>query len=523
MKKEKRARISSIMALIFLVALALLPGCQKEQQQDGGDGDSGTLTFSYFRPLWGASTYVKDGPYEKALEEAANVKINVQIVPVGEYDAKAQIMLSSKKFPDVMWALGPVDASWRGTENQGAFYPIEELLESHPAVKATAADDIWEMMRNEDGHIYFLPNTTSSEIPFYLYYRKDWFDELGIAEPTTIAELEKALEQLKVAKSEVIPMTVGNGEVRWMFKDLATSFGAVINTWQPSKEDPNTLIPSFSTEEQKEYLFWLQKMRSRGLLDAEADLNPDFSHGKQKFMTGKAACYPGGYPDMLEIYPQLLANDPDAEIGIMSPLTGPDGTKGGLRVNFPVDRGMYFNASLSAEKIEKIFDFLEWTLTDGHDLYYYGIEDKMCVVNEDGTKSKIPESMREDAYKNAQVEPLKFLSRREDLVDFADYEDQFEALGLGQYYENWRAKWDEYCANKYYDYLVPTVKSETNTKIGSQIQESCLNSTFGAVILSPDVTKKQYDDAVSAWLAAGGQDIIDEFNAAQTEKTKPTY
>lgn len=318
-------------------------------------------------------------------------------------------------------------------------------------------------------------------------------------------------------------MTVGNGEVRWMFKDLATSFGAVINTWQPSKEDPNTLISSFSTEEQKEYLFWLQKMRSRGLLDAEADLNPDFSHGKQKFMTGKAACYPGGYPDMLEIYPQLLANDPDAEIGIMSPLTGPDGTKGGLRVNFPVDRGMYFNASLSAEKIEKIFDFLEWTLTDGHDLYYYGIEDKMCVVNADGTKSKIPESMREDAYKNAQVEPLKFLSRREDLVDFADYEDQFEALGLGQYYENWRAKWDEYCANKYYDYLVPTVKSETNTKIGSQIQESCLNSTFGAVILSPDVTKKQYDDAVSAWLAAGGQDIIDEFNAAQTDKTKPTY
>ena len=58
MKKEKRARISSIMAVIFLVALALLPGCQKEQQQDGGDGDSGTLTFSYFRPVWGASTYV---------------------------------------------------------------------------------------------------------------------------------------------------------------------------------------------------------------------------------------------------------------------------------------------------------------------------------------------------------------------------------------------------------------------------------------------------------------------------------
>lgn len=516
MRKKKRVWMLAFM--LMLAAVGLMAGCQGEQKDE-----SDTLQFSYFRPVWGASTYTKDGPYEQALEEAAKVKIDVQIVPVGEYDAKAQIMLSSRKFPDAMWALGPVDVAWRDAENQGAFYPIEELLESHPAVKATAADEIWEMMRNEDGHIYFLPNTTSSEIPFYMYYRKDWFDKLGIAEPSTIEELEKALQKVKTAMPDVVPMTVGNGEVRWMFKDLATSFGAVINTWQPSKEDPNTLMPSFATEEQKEYLFWLQKMRSRGLLDAEADLNPDFSHGKQKFMTGKAACYPGGYPDMLEICPQLTANDPDARIGIMSPLTGPDGTKGGLRVNFPVDRGMYFNAALSAEKIAGIFDFLEWTLTEGHDLYYYGIEEKMCVINEDGSRSKIPESMREDAYKSAQVEPLTFLNRREDLVDFADYENQFETLGIGDYYEDWRAKWDMYCSNKYYDFLVPTVKSETNMAIGSQIQESCLNSTFGAVILSPDVNRKQYDDAVAAWLKAGGQKIIDEFNGAQTDKSKPSY
>ncbi len=518
MKKSLVRILACVLCVLMLVPMF---GCQSDEQGKSNSGD--TLSFSYLRPVWGAATYTKGGPYEQALFEAANVNINVQIVPVAEYDAKAAMIVTSGKFPDVMWALGPVDATWRDIEEQGAFYPIDELLESHPAVKATCSDDVWEMMRNQDGHIYFLPNTTSAEIPFYMYYRKDWFDELGIAEPTTIAELEAALETIKVAKPEVIPMTTGLGEIRWMFKDLGTSFGAVINTWQPSKDDPNTLIPSFATEEQKTYLLWLQNMRSRGLLDNESDLNPDFSHGKQKFITGKAACYPGGYPDVLETYPQLLANDPDAEIGIMSPLTGPDGTQGGIRVNFPVDRGMYFNGQLDADKMEAIFDFLEWTLTDGHDLYYYGIEGKMCTVNDDGSKSKIPVAQREDAYKSAQVEPLTFLNRREDLVDFADYEDQFEALGIGEFYPTWRAKWDEYCANKYYDYLIPTLRSETNIAIGSQIQESYLNATFGALILNPDVTAAQYDQAVAAWLEAGGQKIIDEFNAAQADKSKPEY
>ena len=80
-----------------------------------------------------------------------------------------------------------------------------------------------------------------------------------------------------------------------------------------------------------------------------------------------------------------------------------------------------------------------------------------------------------------------------------------------------------YIENRYYDYLMPTVASATNSEIGAQIQESYLNGVFGAVILDPTVTEADYDAAVQAWLEAGGQAIIDEFNAAQTSKAKPNY
>lgn len=513
--------VKKLMALLLAVLMVLpLIACHSNEETYK-EGDK--LSFTYLRPVWGAATYTPDGPYEKALEEAANVNIDVQIVPVTEYDAKAKLVISTKNFRDIIWALGPVDASWREIEDQGAFYPIEELLESHPAVKATVSDDIWEMMRNEDGHIYFLPNTTSSEIPFFMYYRKDWFDELGIEEPTTIGELEAALETIQTAKPDVIPMTVGLGASRWMFKDVGTAFGAVMNSWQPSPEDPNTLIPSFMTEGQKDYIFWLQDMYHRGLLDPDTDLNPDTSHGKNKFMTSRAACYPGGYPDMLELYAALQESDPDAEIGIMGPFTGPTGIQGGLRVNFPVDRGMYFNAKLSAEKIKAIFDFLEWTLTDGFNLCYYGIEGKMCIKNEDGSYSKIPNAMREDAYKSTQIEPLGFLNHQDYLVDFKDYQSQFEMLGIGDKYQYWYDEFQDYCSVKYYDYLVPTVKSETNIRIGAQLEENYLNATMASVILDHNVTREFYDRAANAWLKAGGQDIMNEFNAAQKDKSKPNY
>jgi len=516
MKKNAKKLVA-----LLLVLVMVLPMVACTPKDNTGNGD--TLEFSYLRPVWGAATYTPDGPYELAIEEAANVKINAQIVPVTEYDAKAKLIISTKDFPDVMWALGPVDVSWREIEDQGAFYPLNELLDSHPAVKATVSEDIWEMMRNEDGNIYFLPNTTSSEIPFFMYYRKDWLEELNIEEPKTIAELEACLEAVKEAKPGVIPMTVGLGASRWMFKDVGTAFGAVMNSWQPSPEDPNTLIPSFMTEGQKDYIFWLQDMYERELLDPDTDLNPDTSHGKNKFMTSRAFCYPGGYPDMIELYSSLLQSEPDAEIGVMGPFTGPNGIQGGLRVNFPVDRGMYFNTALPKEKITAIFDFLEWTLTDGFNLCYYGIEGKQCTKNEDGSFSKIPDAKREDAYKSTQVEPLSFLNHQDYLVDFADYKSQFEQLGIGDKYQYWYDSFQKYCENKFYDYLVPTNKSETNAKLGSQLEENYLNQTMASVILDANVTRAFYDRAAEAWRKAGGQAIMDEFNAVQKDKSKPNY
>lgn len=504
---------------------------KQENLSDGGREETGQadetgnaeapVTFTFMRGVWGEATFTKGGAYEQALKEMANVEVEVQITPIGEYDAKAKTIAGSGSLPDMMMAMGPVDSYWRDLENQGAFTPLDPYLETYPALKELADDSLWETLRNpEDGHIYFLPNTCVAEMPFFVYYRQDWFEELNLPEPETIEDLEAALEKIQTEMPNVTPMTVCAGATAWICKDLATSFGATVSGWTPDSE--GNIVPDYLSEESRDFAFWLQDMQNRGLLDKEADVNPDLTFGEQKFKTSRAAVIAGVFNQFTTYYTELAKNDPDAKIGILSPLTGPAGIKGGTRISFPMDRGYYIAAS--CQDVDGIMRFLSWTLTDGNDFRKWGIEGKTYTTDADGNKASIPDTEREADYKSSQIEPLTFVHKPEDNFSWDDYQRNFDAIGCGDYLEYFKTKWEEYCANKYYDYLNPTVVSPTNVEIGAQLGESYLTSYwYSGIITNPAITREEFAGAVEQWKQAGGQQIIDEINELQPNKSKPTY
>lgn len=537
-------RMHKLLALLLgiLTVVSLLAACadttqpQTDSQTQAGDTSSTEETqqpadntaetgeptrFTYMRGVWGPATFTPGGEYEQTLKELANVEVEVQIVPIGEYDAKVKTVAASGSLPDMMMAYGPTDAYWRDLENQGAFAPLDEYLEQYPALKSICDDSMWEMLRNpDDGHIYFMPNTCVAEMPFFIYYRQDWFEELGIEEPTTIAELEAVLETIKEKMPDVTPMTVAAGATAWLAKDLGTAFGATVSGW--TLDENGNLIPDHMDEETIDFAFWLQDMKERGLLDEEADVNPDLTFGEQKFKTSRAAVICGVFNQFTGYYTSLMENDPDAKIGIIGPLTGPDGTQGGTRISFPMDRGYYF--STTAEDLDGIMAFLNWSLTDGNDFRKWGVEGKTYTVDENGVKHSIPDTEREADWVSSQIEPLTFVHVPEDNFSWDDYQANFDAIGCGDYLEYFKEKWEAYCEVKYYDYRNPTTISATNNEIGAMLTESYLSSYwYSGIITNPAITREEFDGAVQQWLDAGGQQIIDEFNAAQPDKSEPTY
>ena len=152
------------------------------------------------------------------------------------------------------------------------------------------------------------------------------------------------------------------------------------------------------------------------------------------------------------------------------------------------------------------------------------MEGKTYTVDEDGVKHSIPDTEREADWVSSQIEPLTFVHVPEDNFSWDDYQANFDAIGCGDYLEYFKEKWEAYCQVKYYDYRNPTTISETNNEIGAMLTESYLSSYwYSGIITNPAITREEFDGAVQQWLDAGGQQIIDEFNAAQPDKSEPTY
>lgn len=480
-----------------------------EVKPRGGD----KVEFSYLRPTWGPATYTKGGAYETLLEELGNAEIEVQIVPVIDYDTKVNTVLASGDIPDVIWGSGPSVGIWRDGEEQGAFLPINEYLDKYPDVKAAVPDSIWERLRDENGDIYFIPHLIWPVVPFFLFYRQDLLEQADLAEPKTVDEFVTLLEALKTQFPEMAAFSMG---YEWHAKDLATAYEFSEFGWEPVPDDPDQIIPWYTQDKEIEFRFWLQDLHRRALLDPNYGVNREPNFSTDNFKAGKVVIATENWLAFPDIVTNLLQVEPNAKVGVLSPL----GPSAGTRTVFPVDRGFYVSARIADP--DGFFDFLNWTLTEGSDFRRYGVEGKTYnILNR--TKVPIPDVNREQDFRGPQIEPLRFLDPFSEKLDWDQMQLNFESAGVGDQFEYIRGKYEEYDKNEYPDYRNPFVISPTEAEDGPRLYEDYLRSTTESVIINHDLTREDWMAAVEKWKDAGGAQIIEEVNELQEDKSKPDY
>ncbi|MCZ8511649.1 extracellular solute-binding protein [Paenibacillus filicis] len=530
--KEQRWKRSSLSLAAVMMASALA-GCASTGNSSNPTGSaaspsqtatgnqtaasSAPYKFSYMTPVWVAATYTKGGPFEKELFKAANVDIDVQVLPVADYNQKVNVVLASGSIPDVLWGSGPTDKVWKDAQDQGAFLKINKYLDQYPAIKNAIPAALWDKLKDKNGDIYFIPNANFPITPFSLYYRKDWFDKLGIAEPKTIDELVADLEKIKnsdLGKQGIIPLSIGNMNYA---KDLATSFGLSLAGWEPSSSDPNKLIPWYANPKDIDFYFWMQDLMKKGLLDPAFKVDGDATQTKAKFIAGKAAVVTGNWSTFTDYVTKTQQNDKNAKVGVISPLTGPGGIPGGVRTQSGLyDRGFYVSAKI--KNPDAFFKFLNWTLTDGYNLTQYGIEGKTYVMK-DGQPASIPDGQRDPAYQRPQIDPLSFITPIDLKSSWAPMKASMDADTFAYV----KQKFDDYLKVKYSDYRDPFVDAPLQSKNETQMfNDYMLGVTQGAV-LNPQITKQNWMDALQKWEKAGGSAMIDEVNRLQTNKSNPDF
>ncbi|GGD59520.1 extracellular solute-binding protein [Paenibacillus nasutitermitis] len=248
------------------------------------------------------------------IKEKTGYNMQYEMLPAENADEKLNLLMASKESFDLMKLSS---AQFYNLATAGALEPIDELLAEHGNyINQAIKPESWGSATIDD-KIYALPETGAGvSIGEELVVRQDWLDELGLSIPTTTDELYTVLKTIK-EKKKIIPLTGSRDSI---YGDIAAAFG-VLTDW---KEVNGKLVHKAEQPEMKEFLAYMNKLYSEGLVDTEMPLNTA-SKAIEKFSSGQAAVYKLAWWNAGSTISALNKNTPDAAVSIIPYLKNKEG------------------------------------------------------------------------------------------------------------------------------------------------------------------------------------------------------
>lgn len=318
--------------------------------------DNATLPF---REDWAALV---------AIQQKYNVKLNIQPIPIADYQSKVGLALSTgENAPDVIVGTSTAGANASLALN-GAIVPIGDYAEWTPEfnarVKEFGREENVEALKLSDGKRYYMPSLFDK--PFYdggLILREDFLKAKGLEAPKTYDDLYAILKAYKEENPDSFPLTTIVAP-RVLYRMTMPSFGMSVGL--NSSTGTGTLSWNYETkeyfagavsEEYKGYVSFFNKLYREGLLDPE--MTQDSVSTAQKLATGKAmATY--GYYDQIGGWTQG-SEIPGFKLQMYPPLEGthgahhqPKNAVGGGLV-FPIGTSKRADFEQVVRKVDEIF------------------------------------------------------------------------------------------------------------------------------------------------------------------------
>src|SRR5690625_512510 len=293
-----------------------------EEQNDSNVEDAGEPTqISMMATLH--TPEVPDDRVLKEIERAADVELNIELVPDNNYADKLNTAFATETFPQIVLVGMQQFNQFKEAIRDGQFWEIGPYLGDYENL-SKLKDEILENTKI-DGKIYSLyqgrPLSRQG-----LIYRKDWADNLGLEAPTNLEEF------FEMARAFTEDDPDGNGEddtigltdrgdlIYGAFKTIA-SWHHTPNNWG---EKDGELLPEFMFEEYVDTMKFIRELRDNGYM------NQDFivtSKEDQQalFKNGTAGIYVGAMVDVLGMYRDAIELNPDLEYDVQNRIEGPDG------------------------------------------------------------------------------------------------------------------------------------------------------------------------------------------------------
>jgi putative aldouronate transport system substrate-binding protein len=500
---------------VSLLTVSILAGCKEtsklkeDQLREGQIQQRDKLTV--IKPLYPGHIFHPDSELEKLVEAGADVDLTYETPPYSEYRTRLAVTMSGGDIPDIVNTYSPNDPEHNTLIDQGVFMALDELLLEFPRLRKSFSEETWNYMRNPtDGKIYGVP-WMRDRGGQGIMIRRDWLDRLGLKPPKTLDELTEVLIAFRDQDpdgnglKDTTPLTFKDHQIGNL-ASVFTLFG-INSGWHPSPDDSGQLQYGWIQPEAKEAVQLLRSYRQQGLLDP--DLFVGKTLGIDKFLSGKV----GVMVTILGDFRQLAVQTA-MKAEILDPIVH-NGNYWSLNLpSTPISRT---NQIYSKSKNPRAaLRYLEYQVTEGFDHIQYGVEGKTYRV-ENGVNIPFDHEQKDPQYAtNVGLELLQ----PEWLFNDPEKYTKFVSKTAAEYMIQ---KLDTYEQHVMYDYQRPNIvfpiQQEKWTLLRSILEE-------GYMTLLLDTKKnvnEVFDEMVIKWRASGGDQVVEEINRLQKDKSMPSY
>lgn len=379
MKNFKRA----IAVFLVVVSVISFTGCDNNKTLS--DGSIKEYELFLFQP---DNPYKPDSPVWKYAAEKTGVRLKNVVSDAATSESTAySTMLATGDLPEII-ATKAVDLRTLATD--GGLVPLDDLIDKYaPNLKAfyEKYPEAVQYSGNGDGHIYFIPNSTSgmeNAIAETYFIRQDWLDKLGLKTPTTVEEYHDVLLAFKTQDPN------GNGkadEVPYFCRiknlnGLVQLFGTT--TWHYADYKTGDYKFGPVTEEYKTAMRELSKWFKEGLIDNEIFTRN--SAREQLFGQNIGGSTHDYIPSTVKFNDSLKESVPGFNLVGFLPPKNSKGDVVSLGATSKISgRGWGISSTTDEKDLETLIKYLDfWMSDEGCDLGTYGVEGETYTRDKDG-------------------------------------------------------------------------------------------------------------------------------------------
>lgn len=446
----------------------------------------------------------------QTIDDYCNVDLQIEWILSDVTEEKTSLAMSNPStMPMIMTWSGAITGNVVNYAKAGAFVDLNDYIwdsEKYPNL-SQMNKNVAETL-SVDGKLIAIPRTR--DIGRYgLSYRQDWAEKLGIEEPKTVDDVYNMLYAFTYNDPD------GNGKNDTYGMEMTSYTGPfdIVQTWfgvgNGWIEQDGQLIPVHQQAEYKEALDWLRKVYQDGLMPADwaVRTTDTWSNGCK---TGESGVYidvmDGGrriwdyFNTEATFTPSVVNPDEAASMNLLGAINGKTLATSGYNG--------YFTLSASTcdtpEKIEAALTFLDkLNDNDMRLLTEYGIEGVNYEVDENGYMVKLDKD--DTALTNNYAGLNQMLAYIPRYTPTPSVETNERTARQNEVYVE-----NEACAvfNPALSYLA---NSATYSDVGATLDEIIKQAR--TQYICGEIDEAGLQAAADAWLAQGGQQIIDEVNA----------